>query len=114
MYRRTKDDYEKAINAGSPSSYIPFEDAEGELTNEVTPEDIIIRKQIFATASEEALSVIKLILSMPPSIMEAVRCANSPRTSRQRVRKYLQARTNMPKEEIDTVFAEIKLRLSLA
>lgn len=113
--RRRVRDYEKAVNASCLSSYVPLEDVEKELVCETTPEELLIRKQILVTASDEAKKVVALILSTPPNIMESLCCAGKPyHFSGQRVKRYLQMRLGMTRSQVDIIFHEIKLRLSFS
>lgn len=114
MYKIESSDYVKALNAGSLSSYIPIEDAEKEMVCNTTPEDILISKQIFSAASDEAKSVISIILNAPANILDALCIQNSTILSRKKIKKYVRLRTGLSKKEVETAFDEIKLRLAVA
>ena len=55
----------------------------------LTPEKILVRKQLFNSLSEEAKEVIQLVLNSPSEILDLIRTPKQKRITKVKIRKHL-------------------------
>lgn len=90
------DNYIKAFNViyGKKLSIntVEHNDEEGLVilkSETLTPEKILIRKQLFNSLSKEAKEVIQLILNSPSEILDLIKTPKQKRITKIRIRQYL-------------------------
>lgn len=93
--------------AAFQDSYLTIEEAYNELQSRQTQEEEMIRKELLSNLSGEAKFIVRLVLSSPLEVLEALSPPNYKRPTRNSLRRHLAA-LGFTNKTIDFAFDELK------